>query len=327
MLRPKHSDNGEDKMHLRRLHFFTNKKDEVGKLKIGIIGAGAVGMLFGAYLADQKNDILFYVRKNNKIENLYIEKEPHVPERIVCNQVYKIEDLFEVDMIIIAVKYHHLNHLKSELDLLPINIPLLFVQNGLLHVPFADLLKQTTILIGSVLHGATKVNKNTVRHLGIGNTTIGIHRGVWDEVDALTQCSSNKFPIVLTSNIQVILFKKALLNCLINPLTTITQVENGVLIKNDSYSIILKNMYEELMGAFEEWRELLPWEEVVELCKNTEFNRSSMLTDYENGRLMEIDTIVGAVIDEAKKRDKELAVLHTFYLMLKEMNKVGDHHY
>ncbi|MFF2752384.1 ketopantoate reductase family protein [Psychrobacillus sp. NPDC058041] len=296
-------------------------------MKIGIIGAGAIGMLFGAYLADEKNDILFYVRKNNKTENLYIEKEPNVPERIVCNQVTKIEELYEVDLIIIAVKYHHLNQLKNELDLLPKSIPLLFVQNGLLHVPFADQLKQSTILIGSVLHGATKVNQYTVRHLGVGITTIGIHRGVWDEVDSLIHCSSNKFPIIFTTNIQVILFKKALLNCLINPLTTITQVENGVLIKNDSYRIILKNMYEELMGAFEDWRELLSWEEVVELCKNTEYNRSSMLTDYENGRLMEIDTIVGAVIDEAKKRNRVLSVLHTFYLMLKEMNKVGDHDY
>lgn len=309
------------------MFFLTNKKVEVGKLKIGIIGAGAVGMLFGAYLADEKNDILFYVRRNNKEENLYIEKEPNVPERIDCKQVNKIEELFGADLIIIAVKYHHLHNLKSELDLLPINIPLLFIQNGLLHVPFTDQLKQSTILIGSVLHGATKVNQYTVRHLGVGITTIGIHRGVWEEVNALIQCSSIKFPIVFTTNIQVILFKKALLNCLINPLTTITQVENGILIKNQSYKIILKNMYEELMVAFEDWRELLTWEEVVELCKNTEYNRSSMLTDFENGRLMEIDTIVGAVIDEAKKRDKVLSVLHTFYLLLKEMNKVGDHHY
>ncbi|WP_391120792.1 2-dehydropantoate 2-reductase [Psychrobacillus sp. L3] len=296
-------------------------------MKIGIIGAGAIGMLFGAYLAEEKQDILFYVRGNKKIANLYIEKIPNAPDLISCKQVTEIKALYSMDLIIIAVKYHHLEQLKKDLDLLPKHIPLLFVQNGLLHLSFIDQLKQSTIAIASVLHGATKVNDHTVRHLGIGITSVGILRGVWDKTDAFLQCSSNKFPIKFTTNIEETLFKKALLNCLINPLTTILQVENGMLIKNESYKMILKNIYEELMEAFEEWREKLPWNEVVTLCKNTEYNRSSMLTDYENGRLMEINTIVGAVITEARKKDKVLPVLHTFYLMLKEMNKVGDHHY
>ncbi|WP_391208381.1 ketopantoate reductase family protein [Psychrobacillus sp. L4] len=296
-------------------------------MKIGIIGAGAIGMLFGAYLAEEKHDILFYVRENKKTANLYIEKIPNVPEPITCKQVSEIEALFSMDLIVIAVKYHHLEGLKKDLDLLPKHLPLLFVQNGLLHVPFVNRLKQSTIAIGSILHGATKVNNYTVRHLGIGITTIGVHRGDWDKQDALLRCSTNEFPIKFTSHIEETLFKKALLNCLINPLTTILQVENGMLIKNESYKIILKNIYEELIETFEEWRERLSWPEVVSLCNNTEYNRSSMLTDFENGRLMEIDTIVGAVIAEARKRDKALPVLHTFYLMLKEMNKVGDHRY
>ena len=328
MFRPMHSGKGEDQVRLKNACIFlTNKKVEVEYLKIGIIGAGAIGMLFGAYLAEEKHDILFYVRGNTKTANLYIEKIPNVPEPITCKQVSEIKALYSMDLIVIAVKYHHLEQLKKDLDLLPKHIPLLFVQNGLLHLPFVDQLKQSTIAIGSILHGATKVNNYTVRHLGIGITSIGILRGVWDEVDAFLRCSTNDFPIKFTTHIKETLFKKALLNCLINPLTTILQVENGMLIKNESYKLILKNIYKELMEAFEEWREPLTWKEVVTLCNNTEYNRSSMLTDYENGRLMEIDTIVGAVIVEARKKDKVLPVLSTFYLMLKEMNKVGDHHH
>ncbi|WP_225986181.1 ketopantoate reductase family protein [Psychrobacillus glaciei] len=296
-------------------------------MKIGIIGAGAIGLLFGAYLAEENHEILFYVRGNKKIANLYIEKIPNVPEPITCMQVSEIKALYSMDLIVLAVKYHHLEQLKKDLDILPKHIPLLFVQNGLLHLSFIDQLKQSTIAIASVLHGAMKVNEYTVRHLGIGITSIGILRGVWDKTDAFLQCSTNNFPIKFTTQIEETLFKKALLNCLINPLTTILQVENGMLIKNESYKKILKNIYEELMEAFEEWREKLTWNEVVNLCKNTENNRSSMLTDYENGRLMEVNTIVGAVIAEAGKKDKVLPVLHTFYLMLKELNKVGDRHY
>ena len=51
-----------------------------------------------------------------------------------------------------------------------------------------------------------------------------------------------------------------------------------------------------------------------------------MLKDYENGRLMELDTIVGAIIEEASKRNKKLPILNAFYLLLNEKNKVGERH-
>ncbi|TQR17825.1 ketopantoate reductase family protein [Psychrobacillus vulpis] len=296
-------------------------------MKIGIIGAGAIGMLFGAYLAEAKHEVTFLVRKNNENEKLYIEKKHNAPKLIHCKQVSEIELLESMDLIIVAVKYHHLGQLKVGLDSLPKQTPLLFIQNGLLHLSYVEQLKQETIAIGSVLHGASKVNPTTVSHLGIGLTTVGILKGLRKKVDMLIESSSDMFPIQFTSNIEQILFRKALLNCLINPLTTIAKVQNGELIKNESYFIILRNMYDELMGAFEGWQELLTWEDVVELCKQTEYNRSSMLADYEKGRLMEIDTIVGAVIGEARKRDKILPVLNTFYLLLQEMNKVGDCNY
>lgn len=294
-------------------------------MKIGIIGAGAIGMLFGGYLAEAHHDITFYTR-NRQVKHLYIEKEQQIPKPINCTIVHDIQPLLSMDLIIIAVKYHHLEPLKVVLDSLPKQIPLLFLQNGLLHISFTTSLKQETILIGSVLHGASKVNATTVRHLGVGPTSIGVYKGNYVVADELVQSSSAAFPFIKTDHIEETLFKKALLNCLINPLTTIATVENGVLLTNSSYSTIQKSIFKELMLAFEEWNGQLLWEDVVTLCQKTANNRSSMLTDYENGRLMEVDTIVGAVIQAALKRDRELPVLNTLYLLLKEMNRVGEDH-
>lgn len=115
-----------------------------------------------------------------------------------------------------------------------------------------------------------------------------------------------------------------MLNSLINPLTTIAHVQNGELIKNESYKEILRSIYEEILEAFVECKELLSWEEVVSLCQNTEKNYSSMLKDYQSGRIMEVETIVGAILREAENRNKALPILNTFYLLLKEMNKAGE---
>ena len=291
-------------------------------LRIGIIGAGAIGMLFGANLSKIGHDITFLV-KNKKVEELYIHTND-LTEPIECQLVTSIEMMYHMDLIIVAVKYHHLSSIKDNLNLLPKEIPLLFIQNGLLHLQFIDTLKQSNILLGSVLHGATKMDEKTVQHLGVGATSVGIYKGQWGKLEQFLQKDSKQFPLVLSTNIKQVLFKKALLNCLINPLTTIAQVQNGELIKNESYKKILHNMYEEILNAFEECQSLLTWEEVTALCQNTEYNYSSMLKDFQNNRLMEVDTIVGAILVEAENRKSTLPILNTFYLLLKEMNKEGD---
>ncbi len=295
-------------------------------LKIGIVGPGAIGMLFGAYLSEQGHSVTFYVKKNEN-KQLYIHTLDRGTREIDCKMTDEIEVLRNMDLVIIAVKYHHLSSVKEALDCLPKELPLLFIQNGLLHLTYIELLKQETILLGSVLHGAAKENTFTVSHTGKGVTTIGQWKGNWLLLEEFLKSGTSSFPLQLTSHIEHILFKKALLNCLINPLTAIARVPNGELLHNPSYHTIMKNIYKELLAAFPEWQSDLPWFEVEELCRNTASNRSSMLKDLENGRFMELDTIVGAVRERALERGKELPILQTFYLLLSEMNKVGDSHY
>lgn len=295
-------------------------------MNIGIVGAGSIGMLFGAYLAEAKHTITFLIRNPNISNKLYIEKSNTTKQLIASDLVYSMDKLNEMDLIIIAVKYHHLHSLKDEIDALPKHIPLLFLQNGLLHLTFANTLKQDTILIGSVLHGAMKKDLHTVQHLGVGVTTIGIWKGEWARIEELLLPPNAHFPLEVSTKIEDVLFKKAMLNSLINPLTTIARVPNGAVVQNLAYKTIAKTIYDEMLDAFEEWRDRFSWDEVVTLCTNTQYNHSSMLKDYESGRLMELDTIVGAILGEATKRNKKLPTLHTLYLLLNEKNKVGERH-
>ncbi|WP_277585739.1 2-dehydropantoate 2-reductase [Psychrobacillus antarcticus] len=294
-------------------------------MNIGIVGAGAIGLLFGTKLSESGHDITFLVRETSKVKRFYIEKNTGNPERIACDIVLDIADLKQMDLIVIAVKYHHLPQLEDQINSLPLHIPLLFIQNGLSHIAFLEKLKQETIMLGSVLHGATKKNNATVQHLGIGPTYIGPYKGEWSSIHNFIKSNNDQFPLILTKNMEQILIKKAMLNCLINPLTTIARVPNGELIKNDSYKVILRSMYNEMIEAFVEWKDRLTWDEVVALCENTEFNRSSMLKDYENGRMMELGTIVGAILEMAAQRQQTLPILRSFYLLLSEKNKEGEY--
>lgn len=83
--------------------------------------------------------------------------------------------------------------LKKDLDSLPREIPLMFIQNGLLHIQFIDTLKQSNIILGSVLHGATKSNPATVQHLGVGVTSIGIYKGKWTSLEQFLHSNIENF--------------------------------------------------------------------------------------------------------------------------------------
>lgn len=296
-------------------------------MNIGIVGAGAIGLLFGAYLSEAGHRITFLVRETSSEKQFYIEKNYEKPQQIICDIVTDIVDLNQMDLIILAVKYHHLTQIEDQLKSLPLHIPLLFIQNGLSHLAFIEQLKQETILVGSVLHGATKTDPATVQHMGVGPTYIGLFKGEGLSIQKIEEERNEQFPIIPTSDIEQMLIKKAMLNCLINPLSAIAHVTNGELIENHSYNIILRNIYEEMMAVFEEWKDRLPWEEVVALCKNTRLNRSSMLKDLESGRMMELDTIVGSILERATQRKQKLPTLHALYLLLNEINKAGDYNY
>ena len=295
-------------------------------MNIGIIGAGAVGLLFGAYLSESSHRITFLVRETNITKQFYIENDTEKTKQIPCEIVSDIAELKKMDLIIIAVKYHHLTQLEGQLNSLPLHIPLLFIQNGLSHIAFLKHLKQETIIIGSVLHGAAKKNNSTVQHFAVGRNYIGFYKGEWNSIHNFAGNINDLFPLILTKDTVIGQHKKAMLNCLINPLTTIACVTNGELIEKNSYKAILRSMYDEMMEAFEEWKERLPWDEVVALCENTRLNRSSMLKDFENGRMMELDTIGGAILERAKQRKQTLPILQTFYLLLSEINKEGDYY-
>jgi 2-dehydropantoate 2-reductase len=65
------------------------------------------------------------------------------------------------------------------------------------------------------------------------------------------------------------------------------------------------------------------WELVTTICKNTAQNKSSMLRDIEEGRKTEIDAILGYVLAEAKKIEREVAITQFLYDSIKGMERRG----
>ena len=120
------------------------------------------------------------------------------------------------------------------------------------------------------------------------------------------------------------LFDKAVLNCLINPLTAILQVKNGELLTNKQAFLLVQTLYNELLDAFPGLDATVPFSDVVTLCKKTAGNTSSMLADRLNGRKSEIGTIVGSILRKALNNGHTLPTLRTFYHQVLAIEESGE---
>ncbi|MBL3731094.1 2-dehydropantoate 2-reductase [Lysinibacillus sp. HST-98] len=295
-------------------------------MKVAIIGAGAVGQLTASFLAESGVLVTLVARRQEQVNELNAKKLTRINvdgtkavQRIVATT--DLTNLPKQDLLVIAVKYGHLQKLYNQLTLFSSDMPLLFMQNGLAHFEEALLLPQKNIAFGSVTFGAQLLDQSTVQHRGVGLCKIAIERGEHWAFQQLLQLQHSLFPIELASNAEQMLFAKAVLNSLINPLTAVLQVKNGELVANQQAFLLLESIYRELTEAFEL---TISFSDVIDLCRKTANNTSSMLADRLQGRKSEIETIVGVILNKALANGHNLPTLRTLYHQVLAIEESGE---
>ncbi len=93
--------------------------------------------------------------------------------------------------------------------------------------------------------------------------------------------------------------RKLLVNLCINPLTAVLGVNNGELLHNPYYFSLFKTVYQEGSAVLGMTNNAEVWEDVKQVCKQTEANRSSMLNDLVQGMQTEVEAICGYVLKRA----------------------------
>lgn len=298
-------------------------------MKVAIIGAGAVGQLTASFLADSGISVSLVARRKEQVNELNTKKLTRINvdgTKTVQNIVSTttLTSLPMQDLLVIAVKYSHLQQLYKQLALLPSDIPLLFMQNGLAHFEEVLNLPQKNIAFCSVSFGAQRVDETTVRHRGIGLCKIAVERGEQHTFEKLLQLHCSLFPVEMVSNAEQMLFEKAVLNSLINPLTAVLQLNNGELVTNKQAFLLMENIYQELTEAFESMEHSISFGDVVDLCTKTAKNTSSMLADRLQGRKSEIETIVGVILNKALAKGHHLPTLRTLYHQVLALEESGE---
>ncbi|KON68389.1 hypothetical protein AKG34_05910 [Peribacillus butanolivorans] len=293
-------------------------------MRIGIIGGGAIGLLFASRLSGN-HSVTLYTRTTEQASIInrdglcFIENGE---SRLLTGIVSKAmeEGTSSEDLIIITVKQYHLSQILPVIE--RIQVPLLFLQNGYGHISYLKQLQSPVIYVGVVEHGALKHDQNTVEHTGLGITRVASFKGSLDQLSLLDE-KINRFPFSKSENYHSMLIDKLVVNAVINPLTAILSVENGKLISNPFYYQLFQALFEEISAILELPNKMGSFEHVKSVCFATAENRSSMLKDIDNGRKTEIDAILGYILSEAKGKEKSDCVTASLYKMVKGKESQG----
>ena len=290
-------------------------------MEVVIAGAGSIGLLIGSYLAESGWKVTFFVRRAEQAKLIQSQGIQRInqPDSAVVFEVKAETDIQQVSKDvpwIVAVKSAGVASIVDTLIAQQIKNPILFVQNGFSHFNLVSSTALPNVFFSTVEHGAGRIDDRTVSHNGIGMMKIAPYRGVASSFDALKSSSTTSFPIEFVADARKTVFRKVLINCMINPLTAILQLKNGELLVNSYAKTLFDQLYDEVLNAFPEMHCELPKSAVEEICRRTCDNESSMLNDRLKGRPMEIDTIVSVLLQMAEERGKRMPLLKTLEQLL-----------
>ncbi len=296
-------------------------------LNIGIIGGGAVGLLFGYYLA-KENTVTIYTKTEEQArvlerDGVKLEVNNRTSSRTVGAR--KLETInLNHDILFIAVKQYDIPFVLSKITPLAQISTIVFLQNGMGHLKLMSSLDIMDVIIGIVEHGVLKKSENHIVHTGIGITKLSSFRGSVDSVFSIFNGENALFfPAQLEEDWLENMTSKLVINSVINPLTALYKIENGELLRNNYYFETMRILFNEITSVLPIKNEQALWDKILSICKSTEKNRSSMLRDIELGKMTEIESILGYVLEQGTIGGRVLSVTSFVYLSIKGLESKG----
>lgn len=303
-------------------------------MKIVIIGAGAMGSVYGGLLAEAGNEVYFldvfkeHVDAINR-DGLWMEGTSGNRYIKGIKATSNPEEVGVVDLAIVFVKSTITDiAIKQNQAVIGENTVVLTLQNGLGNIEKLEtVVKKEQIISGTTSHGANLLGPGRIKHAGHGATVIGELNGeVSERIQKIAQVFIDaKFePVHLSTNVMGLIWDKVLVNVGINPLTALTGLRNGQLLDYPETEWIGENAVAEAMKVAEAAGIKLETPDAVghfrEVAKVTAENISSMLADVTNKRKTEISNINGAIVREAEKYNIDTPVnrMLTNLVLLKE---------
>jgi 2-dehydropantoate 2-reductase len=324
------------------------------KLRVGIIGAGSIGSLFGGYLATIESDVyeievIFFglkehidavnqfglkiykdqdVKETNNIKAYENEKE--LEDKI------KRDSSFRFDFIFLTTKTYDIEKAVLQYKkLIDISKRLVILQNGIGNEDVVRAYVSKTKIIRAVTtNGALLKEPGHLYHTGLGITKIGfpflaeinLQPNESEEINADLSLlkeilESVGFKTIITDEIIKETWEKVFVNIGINAFGALTNLKNGELLKVEGLKNLMNEAIKEAVKVAQKKKINLSMKDysalTFEVAKKTAENKNSMLQDIINGNPTEIDFINGRVVVYANELNIEVPINKVLTYLIK----------
>ncbi|BBO90646.1 ketopantoate reductase family protein [Desulfosarcina ovata] len=280
-------------------------------MKIAMIGAGAMGSLFGALLAEAGETVTLldictdHVNAVNA-NGLVIEKQ-NQRRTVRLPATTDPQHIGPVDLAVVFVKSAHTAAAaQTAADLAGSSGLVLTLQNGMGNTEvLAESVDPSRIIAGTTANGATFLEPGTIRHAGSGETVIGAWTSTETARAATLADTFNRAGIVtrVVDDVRAVLWAKLFINIGINAITALTGIKNGQLLDQPETRQLSREAVEEAIAVARAKGIAIdgdPVEKVFQIAAATGPNRSSMGQDVDHRRLTEISAINGFIVRMAE---------------------------
>lgn len=286
-------------------------------VEVAVIGGGSLGLMWTARLLEVGCKVTLIVRSEEQRARLLSDglRYIDVSERKCYAPVVHTYEQFLGDLpswTLLTVKQRDIKVLLPFLERhLPKDGVVMTLQNGMGHFELlSSVLPKEKIVLGTTSDGALRKSVNEVQRTGYGQVWIGQANRVAPHT--IVEKYLHHFQALgiiweWEENILHRLWRKCIINSVINPLTALFAVENGKLLHSRHIIKIMRNVYDEGVAVAQADGMEFPndlWQEIEEICRITSTNRSSMLQDLDRRGRTEVDFINGYIV----KRGNEMKV-------------------
>ncbi|WP_342414893.1 2-dehydropantoate 2-reductase [Paenibacillus sp. FSL R10-2782] len=295
---------------------------------IDIIGAGSLGLLFAGRLAASGTKVRLWTRTLEQARVIacegitVLEKEGHIAIRVPGDALkaapladwQRLNSQDPARWILIMTKQgaigEVLEQIKSAANT-ESDIGIVCLQNGIGHIErIRQAFPEAMLHPAVTTEGAKRKGVASVVHAGLGFTEIGYP----DELEELQVVSFEQnvlnplltagFDVCLSKEIENGIYRKLLINAVINPLTAIWRIPNGELLSDPGRIHMMRKLYEEGIQVYEaldiRWDSAW-WDHIMKVCRVTADNQSSMLADVLAQSMTEVASINGQLVQMAEQ--------------------------
>lgn len=299
-------------------------------MKIVMIGAGAMGSLFGALMAEAGETVtLLDIRRDHvdavNADGLSIERDGR--RRVV--RIPATTDPAQVGPVDLAFVF-----VKSTQTAAAARIAarlaaarglVLTLQNGMGNTDvLAREVDPARIIAGTTAHGATFLAPGAVRHAGEGDTVIGPWAVAAKNGAGRIAAVFNRAGVAtqVVDDVHRVLWAKLFINIGINAITALTGIRNGQLLDMDTTRQLCRAAVDEAMAVARARGVAIigdPLATVFKAAEATGPNRSSMGQDVDSRRPTEISAINGFIVREAEKAGIPVPVNRTLSALVETL--------